>query len=187
MSEQATWRPTHPPPELEPEPPLLPELPPLPELPLLPELLPLPELPPDPLLDAPPVHAPHWHELTHACVPPPAQLRVAFGAHAPSPAHPDQADHIPVVPSHVLVCVPQLPHACDDGPVHDWPAHVAPHWQLPPQTCVPPCPHARVAFGAHAPSPAQADHADQVLVVSSHVRVCVPQLPHACDEGPLHD
>jgi hypothetical protein len=98
----------------------------------------------------------------------------------------DQPDHVPVVPSHVLICVPQLPHDCDDAPLHVCPEQVEPHWQLPPQVCDPPWPHGCVEFGAHGPSPAQADHADQVPDALSHVRVCVPQLPHAVDEGPVH-
>jgi hypothetical protein len=107
LSEQATLRPAHPPPESDPEllpdewPPdeLLPDpelLPPEPLLEPAPELL--PELLPDPL----PVQPPHWHPLPHACMPPPAQLRVVPGEHAPSSEHVDQPDHVPVVPSQVL-------------------------------------------------------------------------------------
>jgi hypothetical protein len=30
------------------------------------------------------------------------------------------------------------------------------------------------------------DHAPNVPVFGSHVRICIPQLPHACIVGPLH-
>jgi hypothetical protein len=83
------------------------------------------------------------------------------------------------------VCVPQLPHACDDGPLHVWLAH-GDHWQLPPHDCVPPFPQGCVVLTEHTPSPVQVDQADHAPVLLSQVRVCVPQLPHACDDGPLH-
>lgn len=44
------------------------------------------------------------------------QLAVTDGVHAPSSEHPDQADQVPVLPSQVRVCVPQLPQLCDEGP-----------------------------------------------------------------------
>jgi hypothetical protein len=75
---------------------------------------------------------------------------------------------------HVLVLVPQLPHAAVAAPAHEH----EPHWQLPPQDCVPWSPHACEALGAHAPSSLQADQSLQPALV--HVRVCVPQLPQAC-------
>jgi hypothetical protein len=163
--------------------------------------------------------APHWHVLLHVCVPPepPPQLWVAFAAHAPCPAQADQADQAP--PVQVRVCVPQLPHGCDEGPeqTHAPAAHVdpAPHaWPHEPQLAesvlvltqavphaVSPAPHTQpphshalvhvcepvtsqtcVLPAAQAPWPAQADQADQTPL--AHVRVCVPQLPHACDEAP---
>jgi hypothetical protein len=102
----------------------------------------------------------------------------------PSPAQADHADHVLVASSQVRVCVPQLPHACDEGPLHVWLPH-ADHWQLPPHDCMPPFPHGCVVLTAHTPSPAQADHADHDPVLLSHVRVCVPHLPQACDEAPL--
>jgi len=85
----------------------------------------------------------------------------------------------------VRVCVPQLPQACADGPLHVWLAHVD-HWQLPPHDCMPPLPQGWVALTEHTPSPAQSDQVDHEPVLLSHVRVCVPQFPHACDDAPLH-
>jgi hypothetical protein len=71
-------------------------------------------------------HAPHWHPLAQDCDPLPSQPSVAPGAHAPWPVQADQADHVP--PLQVRVWVPQLPQACDDGPLHvHWPL-----WQLDP-------------------------------------------------------
>ena len=58
------------------------------------------------------------------------------------------------------------------------------HWQLPPQTCVPPEPQLRVLFGAHTPGPLQSDHSLQTPL--SQRRVCVPQLPQAREVGPSH-
>jgi hypothetical protein len=127
---------------------------------------------------------PHWQLALQVCAPPLPQLCVDPGAHGPCPAHGDHADHIPVVPSHVRVCIPQLPQACDEGPVHVCPEQVASHEQLPPHVCVPPLPQVCLVLGAQTPSPAQADQLDHFPVPGSHVRVCVPHLPHACDEGP---
>jgi len=45
-----------------------------------------------------------------------------------------------------------------------------------PQLCV--------AFGAHTPWPEQVDHAENVPVELSHVRVCVPQLPQLREVAP---
>jgi hypothetical protein len=109
-----------------------------------------------------------------------------FGVHTPSPEHADHADQVPLALSQVRVCVPHLPHACEAEPVHVWFPH-APHVQLPPHDWVPPLPQLCVALGAHAPSPVHADQADQVPALWSHVRVWVPQLPHACDADPLQD
>jgi hypothetical protein len=49
---------------------------------------------------------------------------------------------------------------------------------------VPPVPQASVVVGAHTPSPAQVDHVDHVPLL--HVRVWLPQLPHAWLAGPMH-
>jgi hypothetical protein len=81
-----------------------------------------------PHIEKPPLHpqAPHWHETLQVCEPLASQIWVAPDAHAPWPAHADQADHVP--PVHVRVCMPQLPHACDDAPLHvHWPL-----WQVEP-------------------------------------------------------
>jgi hypothetical protein len=112
------------------------------------------------------VHVPHWQLPAHVSVPPFPHGWVAFGAQTPSPRHDDHEDHVPA--SHVRVWNPQLPHDRESGPMHVGAEHAA-HWQLPPQVCVPPVPHAWVVFGAQTPSPEQDDHADQVPL--SQVRV----------------
>jgi hypothetical protein len=127
----------------------------------------------------------YWQLPPHDSVPLFPQVCVAPGEHAPSPLHADHADHVPVPLSHVRVCVPQSPQLWDAAPVHVWLVH-APHAQLPPHDCVPPLPQLWDEFGAHAPSPVHADQADHVPVLLSHVRVCVPQLPQACDAAPVH-
>ncbi len=129
-------------------------------------------------------HGPHWQFPPQDCVPPVPQLWLVAGVHTPSPEHVDQADHVPLLLSHVRVCVPQLPQPCEAAPEHVWLPH-DPHWQLPPQDCVPPVPQLWLVAGVHTPSPVHADHADHVPVLLSHVRVCVPQLPHGCEVGPL--
>jgi hypothetical protein len=105
--------------------------------------------------------------------------------HAPSPVHVDQADHCPVLLSHVRVCVPQLPHGCDDAPGHVWLVH-APQVHCPTHACVPPFMHDCVLPSMRSPCPVQVPQVDHWPVVLSHVRVCVPQLPHACDDAPVH-
>jgi hypothetical protein len=128
---------------------------------------------------------PHEQLVLHVTVPYVLQLCCAFAVHEPSPEHWLQADHVPVVPSHVRDWLPQLPHVCEEGPVHICPVH-EPHWQLPPHDSVPLFWQDVVAFGVHAPSPVHVPHADHVPVPLSHVRVCVPQLPQGCDDGPEH-
>jgi hypothetical protein len=130
------------------------------------------------------VHELHTHAPTHDCAPLFWQDSVEPSAQTPSPVHADQVDHCPVAESHVRVCVPQLPHACEAGPLHVWLVH-CPHWQLPPHDCVPPLAQDCVELGAQTPAFVQADHWDHVPVASSHVRVCVPQLPHDCVVGPV--
>jgi hypothetical protein len=109
------------------------------------------------------------------------QVCCAPGPHAPSPVQAPQAPHVPLL--HVRVSVPQLPHGCEEAPAQVCPVQL-PHWQLAVHVCVPPVPHPCVAFGAHTPSP---PHVDQLLhspASPSHVRVSVPQLPHACEAAP---
>jgi hypothetical protein len=53
------------------------------------------------------------------------------------------------------------------------------------QVRVPPLPHSCVAPGAHTPSSVQAPQSDHWPVLVLHVRVCAPQFPHACTDGPL--
>lgn len=62
---------------------------------------------------------PQWQSLPQVWEPPAVpQAWVAPGAHAPSPVHADHTDHIPVLPSQVCVCIPQLPHDWLAGPAH---------------------------------------------------------------------
>jgi len=58
----------------------------------------------------------HLQLPPHDCMPPLPQACVVFGAHSPSAVHIDQVDHVPVLVSHVRVCVPQLPQAWEVGP-----------------------------------------------------------------------
>jgi hypothetical protein len=120
-----------------------------------------------------PVHAPQLQVALQARIPLLPQLCIAPGVHCPCPVHAPHADHIPVVLSQVRVCAPQLPHGCVEAPLHVWPTHAEPHVHEPPHVWVPlsPWPQLRVALGAHTPSLAHADHADQWAVVASHVRV----------------
>ncbi len=86
------------------------------------------------------VHAPQAQLALHVWVAPVTSQRwVAPGAHVPSPAHGDQADHTPL--AHDRVCIPHCPHACAMAPVHadptgggvgDWAGDVAD--DQPPQT-----------------------------------------------------
>jgi hypothetical protein len=77
--------------------------------------------------------APHWQLAPQDCVPLPSQVCVAPGAHAPWPVQADQADHVPEL--QVRVWLPQLPQACQVGPLQPhWPAwqpepdgHTVPH------------------------------------------------------------
>ncbi len=63
------------------------------------------------------LHVPHWQVLLlQVSVPFVSQLCVALGAHAPWFEHADHADQVP--PVHVRVSVPQLPHPCEDAPLH---------------------------------------------------------------------
>jgi hypothetical protein len=91
---------------------------------------------------------------------------------------------MPVLPSQVRVCVPQLPHAWLGGPEHTWPVQEVAQWQVASQVCVPPEPQARVAVGAQSPSAVHAPHAEYMPVLPSQVRERVPQLPHASVAGP---
>jgi hypothetical protein len=118
---------------------------------------------------------------SHVCVPPVPHAWLAAGVQTPCPAQVDHADHVPLL--HVRLCVPQLPHACVDAPVHVWPVHGS-HWHATLQFCVPPVPHAWLVAGVQTPSPAHVDHADHVPLL--HVRFCDPHLPHACVVGPAH-
>jgi hypothetical protein len=84
---------------------------------------------------------------------------------------------------HERVVVPQLPHAV----VSTCPAVHSetqpPHWQLLSHVWVEPVPQACVCPGPHEPSPVQLPHDDHVPL--SQVRVCVPQLPQLCVDGPV--
>lgn len=63
------------------------------------------------------VQAPHWHEASHVCEPPPVHACVAPAAQVPSPPQAVHDDQAPFM--HVRVCVPHLPHACVAGPEHE--------------------------------------------------------------------
>jgi hypothetical protein len=165
------------------------------------------------------VQAFHWQLLEQVWVPLVSQVWVAAGAQAPWPVQVPQADQLPLL--QVRVCVPQLPQACEVGPVHvqdpatqlEPPGQAlphapqlarsdcsltqvlpqsenpalqlhAPHWQLAEQVSVPLVSQACVALGAQAPWPAQVPQADQVPLLQ--VRVWLPQLPQACEVGPVH-
>ena len=110
-------------------------------------------------------------------------VRVLSGVHAPSSMHAPKSDHWPVLASQLRVRVPHLPQASAFAPGQRWFSH-APHWQLPPQLCVPSEPQACVALGAHTPGPLQSDHSLHTPL--SQRRVCVPQLPQAREVAPSH-
>lgn len=59
-----------------------------------------------------------------------------------------------------------------------------PHWQLLPQVCRPLPSQLVMAFGVQAPCPEHVPQADQEPL-ALHVRVWVPQLPHAWELGPM--
>jgi hypothetical protein len=65
--------------------------------------------------------------------------------------HADQADQLPLLPSQLRVCVPQLPQLRLASPLQTWPLQTRSHWQSSPQRWVPLAPQLRVAFGVHAP------------------------------------
>jgi hypothetical protein len=92
----------------------------------------------------------------------------------------DQLDQVPLL--HVRDWVPVHAQGWELAPAQEH----CPHVQLPLHVCEPPAvPQLCVAFGAHGPCAMHADHADHCPVLPLHVRVCVPQLPHACEAGPL--
>jgi hypothetical protein len=126
-----------------------------------------------------PVHPPHWQVAPQVWLPPVPQACVVAGAQTPWFAQPDQSDQVPLL--QVRVCVPQFPHACIAGPAQVCPPH-PPHWHESPQVRAPPVPHICIEPGAQAPSAEHADQLDQTPLL--HVRACVPQLPHACADGP---
>jgi hypothetical protein len=99
-----------------------------------------------------PVHAPHAHVAAlHIWVPLlfAPHICVCVPEQTPSPAHAENALHVPVLVSQVRVCVPHLPHVCEDAPVHVWPVH-APHAHIAAtHVCVPPLPHACVCVPLH--------------------------------------
>jgi hypothetical protein len=131
-------------------------------------------------------HAPNLQlSVLHVCVPsPPLQAWVEPALQVPSPAQGPNAPQVPVLVSQVRICVPQLPQVCvaEPGvhgmltPVHGPHAHVAAL-----QLCVPLlfAPHTCICVPLQTPWFVQAPNALQVPVLVSHVRVCVPQLPHA--------
>jgi hypothetical protein len=79
-----------------------------------------------------------------------------------------------------------MPQVCVMAPVQVCPTHSVFHWQLSPQVCVPPAPQVRVCLGEQEPAPLHTDQSDHVPLVMSQVRVCAPQLPHACVGTPVH-
>jgi hypothetical protein len=101
-----------------------------------------------------------------------------MGMHA-GPAHVVQVDQVPSVQVRDWLPVPdQQLHDCELGPTQSQGSH----WQVGLHVCEPSWPQTCVAFGEQTPSPVQPDHPDHVPLL--HVRVCVPQLPHACVSGP---
>jgi hypothetical protein len=133
-----------------------------------------------------PLHeqVPHLQSAPQVCEPPAVpQLRVALAAHAPSLVQADQADHIPVPVSQTRLWVPQLPHACDEGPLHCCPPQPS-HLHSAPHDCMPPLPQACMAPAAHSFSPAQAVQSDHCP--AAQVRDWVPHRPQAWELGPAH-
>jgi hypothetical protein len=86
----------------------------------------------------------HWQLARQVRLPPLPQACVAPEAQAPWFMQADQADHWPVLPSQVRVCVPQFSQGWVGEPMHIWPRQAPLQWQLPPQVSVPPEPQARV-------------------------------------------
>src|SRR6185436_7116992 len=121
----------------------------------------------------------HWQAELQVCVPPIPQACVEPGAQVPWFMHGPNSDQTPFV--QVRDWVPQLPQAWLLAPLQFWPPH-DPHWQAGVHICVPAIPQACIEPGAQAPSPMQADQADQTPL--SQVRDCVPQLPQAWVPGP---
>jgi hypothetical protein len=96
---------------------------------------------------------------------------------------------MPVLVSQVRVCVPQLPQVCEDAPVHMMltPVH-APHEHVDAlHICVPLlfAPHIWVDVPPQTPWFMHADQALNSPVFVLHVRICIPQLPHACAVAPV--
>jgi hypothetical protein len=85
----------------------------------------------------------------------------------------------------LLLSVSSLTHAPPQRAVGGAQPLQAPHWQLASQLWVPPTPgHVCVEFGWQDPCPVHADHADHAPPL--HVRVWLPQSPHASDDAPTH-
>jgi hypothetical protein len=139
------------------------------------------------------VHGPSFEQADHAdAVPSALHVRVMV-PQFPQPVLVEQV-HTPEEQATPLTQV--LPHA------PQLVASVCSLTHVPPQSVYPAlhaqAPHAQallhvsvpfpsqvfVAPTAHVPCPVHADHADQTPL--PHVRVWVPQSPHACDAAPGH-
>ena len=131
-----------------------------------------------------PAHSrPHSQSPPQVCVPPAPQARVSVGTQLPSPLQLDHDDQLPVSGSQLRLCAPQRPHSRVASPLQLCPVH-APQRQSPPQTCVPPVPHAWLSSELHSPWSVHAPQSDQLPPV--HTRTCVPQLPQLRIAGPSH-
>jgi hypothetical protein len=119
------------------------------------------------------LHVPQLQVASHVCVPLAPHTWLAFGAQPVAPEQDDHPLHVPAVHARVSVPVLQFPHACEGDPTQ---LHM-PQVQLDVHVCCPLAPQACEVAGEQTPSPVQADHALQVPLL--HVRVWVPQLPHA--------
>jgi hypothetical protein len=141
----------------------------------------VPQLPhePDGAVPVQPQVAGHWQSMPHVCEPLFSEPHFWVAPGAQLPVLVQVLTHVPVLVSHMLDNVPQLPHEPDGGlPVH---AHALGHLQSVPHVCMPAVPHDCMLPGAHAPLLLHVVVHAPVLV--SQLADSVPQLPHEPEGG----
>jgi hypothetical protein len=123
------------------------------------------------------------HELTLIFTQSPLQLCVPF----PHTWHWPPLQAMPLqLMSHLPQCCGSLNRSTHALPQAMTPASQpqVPHWQRSLQVCVRLAMQLSVSPGVHGPWPLQFDHSDQSPVPPLQVRVCVPQSPQPCVDGP---
>jgi hypothetical protein len=131
--------------------------------------------------------ASHWQTPLHVCSLCSGHCRVAVSPelHTPVSLQVVQFAHFPLLVSQTRLCVPHMPQVRVVAPSHICPGQAAFHLHVAPHVWVPEAPHVRAAPGTQSPSFEHAPHSDHVPVFVSHLRVCVPQLPHARELSPV--